>query len=397
MKNKLYIVLLKCLFICVFMVAGSYLSSRLWNETEEAPESVKSMIFDADMTIGEFGERNSISDPILKEIFKLQSRVDLEKRMGELEENQQDILLKVNQLTALKEEHASKNWVKIAVKFGCWIVFLSIVLHMLRKSMITVRSRTIFYLLAVIIFGIILGSDPGPMGTIKDAIAMYGAKRAVFPPRMIALTIFLLMVVIANKFICSWGCQVGTIQDLLFRMNRNKKDKPLIKQYRIPFGVSNFCRIVFFVLFVTIAMVWSFDLVAPIDPFKLFKPIALGLTGSIFSGSMLLASIFIYRPWCHFFCPFGLVGWCLEKLAVFKIQVDYGTCISCEACVKICPSNVMDAILKRDRIIPDCFSCGSCIQVCPVHAISFRSGQRVRPPMGKFQKENEPSASDNIL
>ncbi len=62
------------------------------------------------------------------------------------------------------------------------------------------------------------------MGTIKDAIALFGAKGVIFPPRMIALTVFLLLVVLANKFICAWGCQVGTLQDLIFRLNRNKLD-----------------------------------------------------------------------------------------------------------------------------------------------------------------------------
>jgi hypothetical protein len=78
------------------------------------------------------------------------------------------------------------------------------------------RLRPGLYLAAVAVFGVILGSDPGPMGTVKDAIVLFGAKRVVFPPRMVALTLFLLMVLLANKFICAWGCQAGTLQDLIF-------------------------------------------------------------------------------------------------------------------------------------------------------------------------------------
>lgn len=85
------------------------------------------------------------------------------------------------------------------------------------------------------------------MGTIKDAITLYASKGVIFPPRMIALTVFLLMVLVANKFICSWGCQAGVLQDLVFRLNRNNKDtKGIIRQYKPSFLVTNSFRILFF-------------------------------------------------------------------------------------------------------------------------------------------------------
>jgi len=67
---------------------------------------------------------------------------------------------------------------------------------------------------AVCVFGIIPGSDPSPMGTVKDAIVLLDLKGMIFPPRLIAFGIFLLMVILANKYICSWGCRFGTLQDL---------------------------------------------------------------------------------------------------------------------------------------------------------------------------------------
>jgi polyferredoxin len=77
--------------------------------------------------------------------------------------------------------------------------------------------------------------------------------------------------------------------------------------------------------------------------------------GWVLIGIVLIASLFIYRPWCHLFCPFGLVAWIVEKTGIFKIQANYNTCIACEAFVKACPLTVMEGILKRDRIVPDCF------------------------------------------
>jgi len=129
------------------------------------------------------------------------------------------------------------------------------------------------------------------------------------------------------------------------------------------------------------------DIVEGIDPFKVFKPQVLGLLGGAFVATLLVLSLFVYRPWCHFFCPFGLAGWVAEKISIFKIRVDYDKCIACEACAKACPSTVMGAILKRDKMIPDCFSCGTCIETCPAGAIAFKAGKRTKPPAGKFKND----------
>ena len=96
----------------------------------------------------------------------------------------------------------------------------------------------------------------------------------------------------------------------------------------------------------------------------------------VLAGVMLIAAPFIYRPWCHLICPFGMVSWFFEKLAVYRIKVNYHECIACDLCERACPSTVMGAILKRDRVIPDCFSCGNCIDSCPTNAIRLSVSRR---------------------
>lgn len=93
-----------------------------------------------------------------------------------------------------------------------------------------------------------------------------------------------------------------------------------------------------------------------------------------------------YRPRCHLFCPFGRVGGVAEKVSINKIAVDYDTCKACTTCTTVCPSDVMETILKQDRTIPDCFACNACVQACPGGAISFKFGKRAKPPARKFDK-----------
>lgn len=374
--------------IVLVVVGTSVLSSRLWSgEQEQLPEII-AVDIDKNITVNEFGKKYHLERISLKKIFAITSPGDLKKQVADFGMNEELLSKKVNQALAIQAEHESKNWFKIPLKGLLWIVFLLVVFNLIRKGRITARNRRWIYMAAAGLFGVILGSDPSPMGTVKDAIVLFGSKGVIFPPRLIAFGIFLLMVIVANKFICSWGCQLGTLQDLIFRLNRNRKDsKGLFGQVKIPFIISNSIRILFFIILTIVAFIWAADIIGPIDPFKIFKPQAIGIAGGLFIGLIVVVSLFVYRPWCHFFCPFGLVGWIAEKVSFFKIKVDYDKCISCRACSKACPSTVMDAILKQDRVIPDCFSCGTCIETCPVNAISFDRGKRQKPPAGKFDKE----------
>jgi formate hydrogenlyase subunit 6/NADH:ubiquinone oxidoreductase subunit I len=45
----------------------------------------------------------------------------------------------------------------------------------------------------------------------------------------------------------------------------------------------------------------------------------------------------------------------------------------------------MNAILKRENMIPDCFACANCIDVCPTDSICLGAGKREMPPEGKFK------------
>ncbi len=382
------VVAVKFLLLIGSVVAFSFLSVALWGgKAEKAPDR-REWAFSASMTVSEFGEWNHVPANVLKKTFGLEPQEDLDERLHDLGLSRGEFVSRIDKALALNAEHESKNWRKILAKFALWIAFLTIVFFLMRKRRVTPGMRKGLYLAAVALFGVTLGSDPSPMGTVKDAIVLLGSKGVVFPPRLIAFTVFSIMVVLANKFICAWGCQFGALQDLVFRLNRDSTDRRgLFRQFKIPFVVSNSVRSIFFALFTAVAFLWAFDMVEPIDPFKVYKPQAIAITGVVFIGAVLLASLFVYRPWCSLFCPFGLVGWLLEKLSVFKVKVDYGRCTACESCSRACPSTVMDTILKRDKVIPDCFACGVCLDVCPTGSISFASGKRAKPPDGKFRRD----------
>lgn len=372
--------------LIVVVVVLSVFSGRLWGGTPETQSAHREWIIEDGMRVGEFGKANGLADPILKEIFDLQTRDDLQKELSAFGAVDQ-IETRVVRKLALAAEQGSKNWRKILIKFVLWLLFLTSIFFLLknRKVRPVLRKRLLF--VSVLVFGVVMGSDPGPMGTVKDAIHLYGATGAVFPPRMIALAVFLLMVLVANKYICGWGCQAGTLQDLVFRLNQGSGKKAILGgQIRVPFVFTNSVRVVFFCMFTLVAFLWGTDIIEPVDPFKIYKPAALGLMGGGFVGLLLALSLFVYRPWCHLFCPFGLVGWLVEKISRIRISVDYDTCIACRKCETVCPSTVMGAILTQERkTIPDCFACYACRDVCPTGSIDFSTRKRTSPPTGHFR------------
>ena len=295
----------------VFVVLGtSALSTQLWSGKEEQLPQTVVVDIDKNITVAEFGKKYDLDRQSLKKIFDIRSPDDLKKQVAGFGIAEERLNKKVNQVLAIQAEHASKNWFKIPLKGILWIVFLIAVFILIRKGRITSGNRKWLYIAAVGVFGVFLGSDPSPMGTVKDAIVLFGSKGVIFPPRLIAFSIFLLLVILANKFICSWGCQLGTLQDLIFRLNRDSKDrKGLFGQVKVPFIISNSIRVLFFFGLIIVAFIWAADIIGPIDPFKIFKPQVIGITGGLFLGLILIASLLVYRPWCHFFCPFGLIGW----------------------------------------------------------------------------------------
>ena len=369
------------------VISLSLLSNRIWGGKQEQAREVKKPIIEQEMTVAQFGRVNDLPNPVLKEIFELKSKSDLEKKLNAYGTPEQ-ISARVIRKMALAAEHGSKNWVKIPVKFGLWFAFLTTTFVLLRKRKVGPGFRGSLLFVSLLLFGVVLGSDPNPMGTIKDAIHLYGTTHAIVPPRLIALAIFLILVFLANKYICAWGCQAGTLQDLIFHINRTDKQKAIIgRQIKLPFVLTNSVRFLFLGVFTLVVFAWGIDVIEPVDPFKIYKPMYLGLSGAISLGALLLTSLFIYRPWCHLFCPFGLVGWLVEKTSLVQISVNYETCIACHKCATACPSTVMDAILRQNKkTIPDCFGCYTCRNVCPTDSISFSIRKRTFPPADFFVK-----------
>ena len=356
-KRRWTVILCLCLFATLLTVPES-----VYAADKEVPLPVVRI----DMSIDEVAAANGVDAATLLKGLKIadrpESRTATIAVLGLSETEVYDVVRKAMVLSA---EEGSKDWRKILLKFLLWWGVVAAGIWLLVKNRVTSKLRNSFLAGSVVVFGVLLGSDPSPMGTVKDAIVLYGAEKTIFPPRILAFVVFTAMVIIGNKMICGWGCQFGTLQDWLYQVS------PIRKRYKLPFGFSNSIRTAV-LFFSTILAFWvPYDLIGSVDPFKIFAPTMIGMLSGAFIFLMLILSLLFYRPWCTFACPFGLTGWLAEKFSWFRVRLDRDKCISCGACRRACPSQHMNGLQDGLKHPGDCYSCAACLQVCPAGALRY--------------------------
>ena len=143
----------------------------------------------------------------------------------------------------------------------------------------------------------------------------------------------LLVAVLFGRVFCAGVCPLGALQELV-----NVKNFRISRAVTAAMSVIPWIYLAFTILY---AATRSQFLICRFDPFVSIFRLGGDLGMLIFGVALLLLSVFIGRPFCQFFCPYGALLSVFSTFAWKKLTITSKTCINCALCNKSCP---VDAI-----------------------------------------------------
>lgn len=234
-------------------------------------------------------------------------------------------------------------------------------------------------------------SCPGALGSCP-----IGALQAVLGNRQYHIAFyvlgFLMMVgAVFGRFICGWACPFGLVQDLLHKIPTPKKWKKLPGD-----RVLRYLKYVLLVVFVILMPLYVVDFVGQGEPWfcKLICPVGTleggiplvstssdlqQMVGFLFAWKNLILigvivlAIFVYRPFCHYVCPLGVIYGLFNPIAFTRFKVDKKTCTNCKACKNVCKLDI--PVYEKPNSV-ECIRCGMCMSICPESAIQYENAIR---------------------
>ncbi|MEA3558408.1 MAG: 4Fe-4S binding protein [Candidatus Thermoplasmatota archaeon] len=182
---------------------------------------------------------------------------------------------------------------------------------------------------------------------------------APIPMVLVGLLLFIAVTFVFGRLFCGYICPIGAVQELIYLLPV-KKFK--IKNKAIPIVF----RGVFTAGLIISGLLFSIGILRYTGVSDFFNLNVSSIFFYIFP-ILLLISIFVYRPFCRFLCPYGVFLSLASSIGIFKLRRN-DRCIECGKCETACPTNEAG----RDDLKQECYMCNRCRDVCPVSAVEYR-------------------------
>ncbi len=149
-----------------------------------------------------------------------------------------------------------------------------------------------------------------------------GISLAIQLPLLIIAALAILLPLFTKKsFYCQYLCPFGAAQEFVGVIGQKAKGKrqklgaqqTLFTKANIFNFFSVLRKVILLALLIIVALGVGLDL-SVVEPFPIFNYQSIGFGVAIFAGVILVASIFIKKPWCNYLCPTGTLLESIRKL-----------------------------------------------------------------------------------
>jgi NosR/NirI family nitrous oxide reductase transcriptional regulator len=176
------------------------------------------------------------------------------------------------------------------------------------------------------------------VGSVQNvSLALFNTNYSIPLTALLFFIIPLLFALAFGRVFCAGVCPLGAIQELT-----GLKPVKLPKSVELTLALMPFIYLAIAILF---ASTNSQFLICRYDPFVGIFRLDAPYTMIIFGALLLLAGIFVNRPYCRFLCPYGVLLNIFSRFAGRHLTITPAECINCRLCEEVCP---YDAIIPSD-------------------------------------------------
>ncbi|MBQ9077573.1 MAG: 4Fe-4S binding protein [Muribaculaceae bacterium] len=265
-------------------------------------------------------------------------------------------------------------------------------------------TRVTVSIIALIVITMGLVCDSETMEALSDRLI----KIQIFPATMTVaigvLALWVSLTLLFGRLYCSSVCPMGTLQDIIARLNRSLSRDTIPYRYSHAKNTTRLVTLIVVAISVTAGLT---AIPALLDPYALYERFATGIIRPIYGlgriavssvSGVIIALVPIVaisavasrhgRTFCNTLCPVGTALGAISRNSLLHIDINTDKCIHCRKCEQVCKASCIDL---SDHVVDGsrCVTCFNCTDVCPNSAITYTTRRhRLSTPMMQRIKES---------